>query len=360
MTPAGGRRRLVTDLGVFVLAAVLGGIPALGLLAREDGDVTALLVVGEAAISREFVERDFPDPVLAPGYGHDGQQFYVMARTFPHFQAADGHVDRLQYRARRVVLPLLVAAAPAGAPTVWAMLAVNLVAIGMAGVALGRLAGRLGASPLVGVVAGVTPALLFSARASLADAPAFALAAWGVVVWRRHPWWAAVLFTSAALAREQALIVPAACLLTALFERGRSRPPVAALATPFAAYGAWAAAVGIWLHPSAERQGGGPLAEAQRLLDVPFRPWLEIGGGQVMIGVAMTGLAAAAAYVLRRDLPEAAWWLAGEALLVVTSSPAISGNTSNYLRVAPLVIPAAALSAALRSRRRRAAAAAPA
>ena len=55
------------------------------------------------------VERDIADPVLVSTFGHDGQQFYVVARTFPNLQDADGHVDRLKYRARRVLFPALVA-----------------------------------------------------------------------------------------------------------------------------------------------------------------------------------------------------------------------------------------------------------
>jgi hypothetical protein len=346
------RRRFGVDLLVFASAAILGAIPALSALADKDGDPSVLLIVGEAAISRSFVEREFPHPPLAPDYGHDGQQFYVMAETLPELQEAESHIDRLQYRARRILFPALVAAAPAGAPTVWAMLAVNLAAIGMAGVALSRLATRLGTSPLLGLAAGLTPALAFSARASLADALAFSLALWGVVLWRREPGRAAVLFASGALARELTLIAPAACLVVAVLHRRRERLPVWPLAVPFAAYVAWAGVVGLWLRPSPNERGG-PIREFGRLFDLPFQPWTEIGRQQVLMGVAMTVLCLVAAYVLRAELPELTWWLLGEAVLLVTSAPAVSGNTANYLRVAPVVVPAVALAGAYLWRQRR-------
>ena len=49
---------------------------------------TTLLRVGQGA-SRPGASssEDFPDPVLVPDYGHDGQQFYVLAATFPDLRS---------------------------------------------------------------------------------------------------------------------------------------------------------------------------------------------------------------------------------------------------------------------------------
>ena len=87
---------------------------------------------GRFPASREFVERDFDDPVLTGDYGHDGRQFYVLAATFPHFDDAQGNVDRLRYRARRILLPAVVSPVPRGAPLIWSIFAVNLAAVGLA------------------------------------------------------------------------------------------------------------------------------------------------------------------------------------------------------------------------------------
>jgi hypothetical protein len=108
-----------------------------------------------------------------------------------------------------------------------------VTAVGLAGVGLGWLAARVGVSPLVGLAAGLTPALFMSVRASLGDAPAFALALWGVVVCRRRVGWAALLFTLAALTREHTLVVPTACAAVAVWDsrrdtRSERRPGLAA------------------------------------------------------------------------------------------------------------------------------------
>jgi hypothetical protein len=77
-------------------------------------DPTTSLRVGRYSASREFIERDFPDPVLTDDYGHDGQQFYVLAATFPDLADAQDNIDRLRYRARRILLPALVSPMPRG------------------------------------------------------------------------------------------------------------------------------------------------------------------------------------------------------------------------------------------------------
>jgi hypothetical protein len=326
------------DLTVFVLSVLIAAIPTVTLLWSKDGDPTALLRVGERSASRSFVEADMPDPVLAPGFGHDGQQFYVIAGTFPDMQDADGHVDRLRYRARRVLFPAVVAPFPAGDATVWAMLGVNLAAIGAAGVAISRLATRVRAPWWVGVSVAVTPALVVSARASLADALAFALAVWGAVLWRRHLWWAVVLFTLAALARETSLVVPAACLLVG----GRARERLAML-VPFAAYGVWTIAVTMWLDPS-DAGSSSPFGDATRQLALPFEAFRQLGpSSAAYLGLALLVVSIAAAWRLRFDLPEISLWLIADALLLVTAATGVVEDTWNVPRLVPLAVPAIAL-----------------
>jgi len=151
------------ELAVFVLSMVIVVLPTIQLLARNDGNVSALLNIGDQAASRPFVEETIPNPVLVKGYGHDGQQFYVVARSITQpagLQTLDGNVDRPRYRARRILFPLLAAPFPQGAPTVWAMLGISLVSVGAAAVAAGRLARRLGGPVWLGLAVALSPALL--------------------------------------------------------------------------------------------------------------------------------------------------------------------------------------------------------
>ena len=250
-----------SELAVFVLSMVIVVLPTVHLLVRDHGDVSALLNVGDQAASRPFVEQSIPDPVLVRGYGHDGQQFYVVARsiTAPDgLQTLDGNVDRPRYRARRILFPLLAAPFPAGKPTVWAMLAISLVSVGAAGVAAGRLARRVGGPVWLGLAVALTPALLISVRASLGDALAFALALWGLVLWRNRLVWAVVLFSLAALTRETTLVVPAACFV---FGTRRQR---LVLIAPFAVYGVWDLVVGALVHPRLSQESSSPVADALR------------------------------------------------------------------------------------------------
>lgn len=332
------RPRFERDVIVFVVSVLVAAIPTITLLASHDGDPTALLRVGERSASRSFVERDFSDPVLTRGFGHDGQQFYVIARTFPDMQDADGHVDRLRYRARRVLVPAVVSPLPAGAPTVWGILGLNLAAIGAAGVALSRLAQRVRAPWWIGATVALSPALVLSARASLADAVAFALALWGVVVWRRHLWWAVTLFTLAALARETSLVVPFVCLL--LGPKARER---LAMLVPFVVYGAWTSIVSLWLEPS-DAGSSSPLGDATRQLALPFEAFAQLGpSASLYFGVVLLIVSLVAAWRLRRPLPELALWLVLDAILLVTAATGVAEDAWNLTRLVPLAVPALAL-----------------
>jgi hypothetical protein len=334
-TPVSTRKR---DAFVFCVSVLIAVIPTVALLSSKDGDVSALLRVGDRSASRGFVERDLPDPVLVPGFGHDGQQFYVMTNTFPDFQDADGHVDRLRYRARRVLMPAIVSPFPAGEATVWAFLGLNLAAIGAAGVALSRLAVRIRAPWWIGIAVALSPALVVSARASLADALAFALALWGAVVWRRSLWWAVALFTLAALARETSLVVPAACFIVGSRPRQRW-----AMLIPFAVYAVWTLAVSAWLDPS-DAGSSSPFGDATRQLALPFEAFGQLGPSPaVYIGLLLFAGSLAAAWRLRSALPEISLWLLADAILLVTAAVGVAEDTLNLTRLTPMAVPAIAL-----------------
>jgi hypothetical protein len=311
-------------------------IPTVQLLARKDGNVTALLNVGDQAASRPFVEHDFTtDPAgvaLVHGYGHDGQQFYVVARSVTDLQRIDGNVDRPRYRARRILFPLLASAFPAGAPTVWAMFAISLLSVGMAAVAAGRLARRVGGPVWLGLAVALTPALLIGVRASLGDALAFSLALWGVVLWRRHLGWAVLLFALAALTRETTLVVPAACFLL-----GTRRQRVA-LVIPFAVYGAWSLAVSQLVHDHVSTESASPVADALRQFAPPFQAWRDLGltTTTVLLALVLTVASLLSAWVLRRRLPEVALWLLADSILVIIAGTGVAEDVLNYARLTPL------------------------
>ncbi len=323
------------QITIAVASILIVVLPTINVLIVNDGDPTALLRVGSDAISRPTIEEDFDDPVLVKGWGHDGQQYYVIARSLPDVEAADGKVDRLLYRVRRVLLPAMVSPLPDGAPLVWGMLAVNCAAVGMAGIALARIAARLGVSPWVGITVGLSPALLVTVEASLADPLALALALWGVVVWRRHLGWAAVIFTLAALARETLLVVPLACLLAASTRRQRL-----VLLTPFVSYAVWILLTGLFIHPS-DTGSAAPLGDALRHFDVPFRAIVLDGltGDSAVIGLGLFACSLLAARILWDRQRELGWWLLIDGVLLVCASTAVVSDTMSLTRLTALGLP---------------------
>jgi hypothetical protein len=96
-----------------------------------DFDFSRYLRVGEVASARPFVEADIPDPHIVSGWGHDGQANYVLSRVFPNLADAEGHLDSVTYRSRRIVYPVLTSWLPDGQPTLIGMWALNLIAIGV-------------------------------------------------------------------------------------------------------------------------------------------------------------------------------------------------------------------------------------
>jgi hypothetical protein len=337
--PASGwssrRRDLALGLAAMAVAAAIALLP----FVQQSENPTVFLRVGQYSASRPYVERALPGPVLTNDYGHDGQQFYVIASTFPHAHDAIPFVDHIRYRFRRVLFPALVSVAPDGAPLIWTMFAVNLLAIGAAAIALSHLSRRLGGSPWVGLVAGISPALFESLQGSLADGLAFALAVWGLVLWRKHLAWALLLFTLAALTRETSLVVPAACWLVGSWRQRRW------LLVPPAVFVGWAAIVAIWLPASSGTGNDSILGDAAGQLTVPFRAWAHLGWNQPgpTVGLAFLAASLFAAWVLRRRLPEVSIWLLLDAVLLVAANAGVGERPLNLARVAAMAVPAMAL-----------------
>jgi hypothetical protein len=97
----------------------------------------------------------------------------------------------------------------------------------------------------------------------------------------------------------------------------------------------------------------GPVADALRAFEPPFRAWFEIGfrDRAVLLGIVMAFGSLVAAYVLRATFPELSVWLLADTVLVVIAAPVVAGDLLNYARVAPLAVPALALAVAVQRTR---------
>jgi hypothetical protein len=250
----------VTPTLVVVVVCV---IYVSGVLINADGDPLAFAVLGT-----RFSEGD---PQGSEGY--DGQFAYQIAlRPL----SAAPYLDVPAYRYQRILYPMLARLLALGRPGLvpWALIVVNVAAIGFGTWATERLLVDLGASRWYALVYGLYAAQLLALRADLNEPLAQALVMWALLAWaRERRWLAVVAFGLAVMAKETALIFLAAYMLYTLQRRAwRWTVALGVGAIPFVAYQLllWS-----WLGEFGVGSGG---AGATPFSLVPLGGWLDIAG----------------------------------------------------------------------------------
>jgi hypothetical protein len=204
---------------------------------------------------------DALDPEVSGGVGYDGQFFLYIASDPLN---ADGYLDEPAYRYSRIVYPLLARAAAAGQQDAipWALLLLNVIALGAGTFAVALLLKGRGLSPWYALLFGLYPGLYVAVSHDLAEPIAYAFAAAGLLAFeRRHVGTAAFTFAVAGLTRETTLLFPATLALW-LVVRRRTRD-AAILAAAVVPYLGLRVGLWIWL-------GAGNDAQAQELSVIPF------------------------------------------------------------------------------------------
>jgi hypothetical protein len=265
------------------------------VLVSAGGDPLAFALLGT-----RFSEGD---PQGSEGY--DGQFAYQIAlRPL----SAAPYLDVPAYRYQRILYPMLAWLLALGRPELvpWALIAVNVAAIGLGTWATERLLMGLGASRWYALVYGLYAAQLLALRADLNESLAQALVMWAILAWaKERRWLAVVAFGLAALAKETALIFLAAYILYTLQRRAwRWTVTLGVGAIPFVAYQLllWS-----WLGEFGVGSGG---AGATPFSPIPLGGWLEIAGVSInafllisLVVVPLSVLPAIAGIVLSvRDL----------------------------------------------------------
>jgi hypothetical protein len=248
------RRRLLVVAATVLLASVWPAVWAV-----HQGDISALVSPGVTGPSLALLAREVPGLVVTPNAGHDGQQFYAIARKPFGPRETARYLKDPSYRYRRILFPLLGwALAPhGGRRLIVALAAIGLLSVGLSAVALGALPG---ARPWLPLVVAVTPGVVVSLMLGLSDTLALALTlvAFAAAAHRR---WAllVVALVLAALAKETAfLAAPALALAPGM--PGRVR--LAAVAAPAIVLIGWVAWVNHALSASvsAASQFASPLS----------------------------------------------------------------------------------------------------
>lgn len=187
--------------------------------------------------ARAFLE-DFPNAALPDGIGHDGQQFYAIARQPLRPNSVAPHLDRPRYRLQRIAFPLisfLLHPQGGGRGLVAAMVVVGALSLVAGGLATGMTSTLLGGPSWPAAVFALLPGALIGMRLSTADnlavAAALGAVAFSLANWHRFAVCSGVLAT---LAKESSWIL---LLGFAMWRRDRQGFRLAAI--PALVAGTW-------------------------------------------------------------------------------------------------------------------------
>lgn len=308
---------------MIVLAVALA---AIGPIYRSVANHSFTAIIGEGVIgsAQPLLQREVPDLVMTNNLGHDGQQFYAIARHPFDPNASAPYLAGPVYRYRRILFPLLGwALAPhGGTRLIAALLVVGLVGVALSALSIGLMPGAPIWLPLV---VGVTPGVIAATSLTLSDSLAlgFTLAAFAAAT-RRHPGIVLTALVLGTLTRETVYLAALALVLTpGLSTRWR----IAYLAVPVAVLGAWT----VWV---AHALGAGVGQSASDQFSFPFTGWIGAKGGDLVIGL-LSGIILVVGMVRTRDdLPVFVYL----GLLLVLFSVLSSDVTASWINTTRVVI----------------------
>jgi hypothetical protein len=293
-----GVRRLCVLLGVGLAGAgIVLGLVLLDLHIRQD-HLVSLLQPGASGAAHSVIARDFPTLRFPSGSGHDGQQFYAVARDPFRLHADASFIDKPRYRFQRILFPLLawlLHPTGGGQGLVEAMLAVNIAAALAVVAALALWAHTHRRVMLWGLSAALLPGAFMNTRISCGGLLADGLALLAVVLFLRGGrwWYPALIAAAAALTRETTLITILGIAGSQLSVRRREAIRFA-LPAVVATGGWWLV---LWrVFPGSNTNGQ---------LGAPFRGLLEAtqgwkASGDWMPALTVAGTVALALIALRR------------------------------------------------------------
>jgi hypothetical protein len=259
------RQVVAVGLAGLLVGAVLLGVQFARLdRNRLGGGPSAPFFVGTAwRLDEELVARHIP-VVIRPGKGYDGQWFLGLA----YDPLLRGHLadrfDMPRYRARRPLLAmagwLLAAGRPAAVPA--ALLAVELLAVGIGCAATGRLLAGIGLSRWWGLGLALVPGMVVGVMFGTAEPLGVAIAAVGLsLLGDRRLVPAALAFAAAGLTKETYLVFAGAAALWLLLRSRaglgeRVRASATVLVPGTVLLGAWWWYVDVMVPPGRSDQAG--------------------------------------------------------------------------------------------------------
>jgi hypothetical protein len=229
--------------GVIAFVVALG-VVVVRLVLLAGRDVTGFMLIGD-----EFTSpARLPAPVhVFPYSGYDGQFYYRMALDPANLhRTAFGITMDYSYRFVRIGYSALAWVISAGQHSFvpFALVAINIVAIGLLGLLGGLLARESGRHAMWGLLLAGYFGLMTGVSRDLTEPLGAVCLLAGILAYRRrHPLLAAAAFAYGCLTRETVLIAPIALAIVRLVQmaRRRARPSADDLAwlIPGAVFVAW-------------------------------------------------------------------------------------------------------------------------
>jgi hypothetical protein len=322
--------------GWFLVGCGLVAATQAGYLSVRDWNPTAFLQVGPGSPARDLLERDLGPLYLAPGLGHDGKYFYLVARhPWPGGLDATWReaVQDPAYRFGRPLYPLVAGLGGTLSPraTLAGLIFVQILAGGCYLIAIAGIARHTGLPGWAVAIGAANPAIYSSAVLLTSDLPAAALVLAGLGCWiRRRVTLGLVLFSAAALSKEYYILTPAALALAELLRR-QWREAARMVLVPLLPLAMWKVIVWTHLGPA----GGGENFDWPGDGIRAAMPYWEEGWPLGVLALVVLALAAVA--VVRRTPAVPRWQCAAWGLLGLSTASPVWGDPADALRVlAPL------------------------
>ncbi|MGB8360383.1 MAG: hypothetical protein WCE80_03195 [Acidimicrobiia bacterium] len=307
-------RTQTKPLVVAVIAFTMASLFAMRVLSADDWDPSIFVGFGvEATRTTEYAEDRLGPVFLRENHGHDGKTFFVLANDplllNPEENAAI--LEHPAYRSQRMMYPLMSSAGGLFSPgaIVWAMLVVNLVALGVGTWAAGAVAADLGASSWWGLGFALNLGFVSALVLGTADivAGAFLFLAVRMLIAGR-PRSTITFLALAALTRPSTLVV-AVGLTIWLWQRGDRARAKWALGAPVTAVVSWAFYVQWRLGWTSDVEVGSFGPPLRGFVDA-FPNWLN-NPEHMAAGLAMLTLVALFARRALRDRALISWAFSG-------------------------------------------------
>lgn len=199
------------------IAPLLCLIYVLAVVNAYDNSL-AIVTIGSEFAPDELQEYQYREEE-GESEGYDGQFVYYLAR---YGVDSEPFIDVPAYRAQRILLPFLGRVVSFGQDSllVWALLLVNLIALGGGTYLLEKLLVEYKANRWIALGFALSLGMFGAARLITTETLAYALALGGIYLMRHNRWqWAAIIFALAVLSKETVLFFPAAYGIYLLYQR---------------------------------------------------------------------------------------------------------------------------------------------